>query len=312
MPQGPFGGPQPIGVVYITTMDRPDAALALAQLYGFQGKRESRIGSVCVTGAGFQAAVYCDILNRFYQPGPIRNGNQLLPVGLPVVKPFPPDPPMVRIAIDGKYDRTIKRVTDTSVPEAVIRNGVIFNAEAVMILSAPATYLAKSLDLQGVKELYKERVKRLVIVDAGATRQDAAALKRVESEFPSPIVWCKAETGEALLFPGARVETDFAWAPAHPVVDAYRAYKPMPYDAPSHDLAATFYATHPTSEFFTVEDKTLKVVAEKKDALIEKFVEYAAMKPVLPQQRMRPPSNAATTTTPPARPPAAVKPPEKK
>ena len=79
MPQNPFGGQQPIGVVYITTMDRPDAALALAQLYGFQGKRESRIGSVCVTGSGLQAAVYCDILARFYTPGPPRNANAPCP-----------------------------------------------------------------------------------------------------------------------------------------------------------------------------------------------------------------------------------------
>jgi hypothetical protein len=285
MPQGPFGGPQPIGVVYITSMDRPDAALALAQLYGFQGKRESRIGSVCVTGSGLQTAVYCDLVGRFYTPGPPRNGNQLLPIGLPALQPLPPDPPMIRTAIDGKYDRTIKRISDTSVPEAVIRNGVIFNAQAVMILSAPATYLAKSLDLLGVKDLYKQRVKRLVIVEAGATKQDAPALEKVVKEFPSPIVFCRADVGESLPFPGARIDKDFAWAIAHPVVDAYRAYKPMPYDAPAHDLAAAHYAVHPTSGFFTVEDRVLKLDPAKKDALVEKFVEYASAKPVTSNRR---------------------------
>ena len=304
MPQNPFGGQQPIGVVYITTMDRPDAALALAQLYGFQGKRESRMGSVCVTGSGLQAAVYCDIVNRFYTPGPPRNANQSLPVGLAAVDPLPPDPPMVRIAVDGKYDRSIKKLSDTSLAEAVIRNGVIFNAEAVMILSAPATYLARSLDLQGVKELYKERVKRLVIVETGATARDAVALKKVIDQFPAPIFFCKPEVGEALPFPGARIEKDFAWAPSHPVVDAYRAYKPMPYDVPSHDLAATWYAVHPADGFFTVEDRSLRLVADKKDALIEKFVEYAASKPVQPQQRFRPPANADTKPPVPPPPPA--------
>ena len=285
MPQGPFGGPQPIGVVYITSMDRPDAALALAQLYGFQGKRESRIGSVCVTGSGLQTAVYCDLVGRFFTPGPPRNGNQLLPIGLPAVQPLPPDPPMIRSAIDGKYDRTIKRISDTSLPEAVIRNGVIFNAEAVMILSAPATYLAKSLDLLGVKDLYKQRVKRLVIVEAGATMEDAPALEKVVKEFPSPIVFCRPEVGESLPFPGARIDKDFAWAIAHPVVDAYRAYKPMPYDAPSYDLAAAHYAVHPTSGFFTVEDRVLKLDPAKKDAVIEKFIEYASAKPVTSNRR---------------------------
>ena len=80
----------------------------------------------------------------------------------------------------------------------------------------------------------------------------------------------------------------------------------MPYDAPSHDLAATHYAIHPDSGFFTVEDRSLKLVPEKKDALIDQFVEYASAKPPAPQQRFRPPS-----TPTPARRDSAPKPPEK-
>jgi hypothetical protein len=285
MPQNPFGGKQPIGVVYITSMDRPDAALALAALYAFQQKRESRMGSVCVVGSGLQAAVFCDIVGRYFMLGPLRNANQVLPVGLAAADPLPPDPPMVRAAVDGSYVRSVKKVSDTSLPEAVIRNGVIFNAEAVMILSAPATTLARSLDLLGVRDLYKERVKRLVIVETGATARDAAALKKVVDEFPSPIVYCRPEVGDSLLFPAARVEN---FATPHPVADAYRAFKPMPYDAPTHDLAAVWYAVHPSDGFFQVVDGGLKVAPEKKDALVEKFVEYASMKPAAPQQRLRP------------------------
>jgi hypothetical protein len=57
MPQGPFGAKPPLGIIYNTSMNRPDAALALALLYGFEGKRESRMGSVCITGAGLNTAV---------------------------------------------------------------------------------------------------------------------------------------------------------------------------------------------------------------------------------------------------------------
>src|SRR4051794_20860640 len=98
MPQGPFGGQQPIGVVYITSMSRPDAALTLAELYASRGKREARVGSICVVGAGFGAAQYCDIVSRFYPPGPARNANQVLRVGLAPPEPLPPDPPMVKPA----------------------------------------------------------------------------------------------------------------------------------------------------------------------------------------------------------------------
>jgi hypothetical protein len=96
---------------------------------------------------------------------------------------------MIKAAVDGKYTRSIKRVSDTSLPEAVIRNGVIFNAEAVMILSARATYLAKSLDLEGVKDLYRQRVKMLVVVDSGEP-QDVPAMRKVLLEFPAPLVFC--------------------------------------------------------------------------------------------------------------------------
>ena len=58
-----FNGKQPLGVVYNTSMSRPDAALALALLYGFTGKREARIGSVCVNGSGLGAAIFCDVVS---------------------------------------------------------------------------------------------------------------------------------------------------------------------------------------------------------------------------------------------------------
>jgi len=306
MPQNPFGGPQPIGVVYITSMRRPDAALALAELYGFQGKREARIGSVCVVGAGIGAATFVDLVGRFYMPGPLRNANQVLPVGLAAVDPLPPDPPMVKAAVAGPYDRTVKKLSDTSLAEAVIRNGVIFNAEAAIVLSGPATVLAKALDLLGVKELFKERVKRLVIVDAGE-KQDAPALRKVLAEWPGPVFYCGKEVGDALPFPGERIAKDFAWSPSHPVVDAYRAAGVQ--DAPSYDLGAAHFAVHPDSKFFTLESgslavaddgsmkfaagsgkvQSLKLDSSKKAELVEAFVTLASAKPAAPQQRGRPP-----------------------
>jgi hypothetical protein len=60
-----------------------------------------------------------------------------------------------------QYVHSIERVSDTSLAEAVLLNVVIFNADAAIVLSAPATSLAKSLDLNNAKQVYKERVKRL-------------------------------------------------------------------------------------------------------------------------------------------------------
>src|SRR5581483_191203 len=104
MPQGRFGKP-PLGVIYNTSMNRPDAALALTALYGFEEKKESRMGSVCVVDAGLKTAMFCDMLGRVYKPGPTRNGNQELAVGLADVKPLPPDSPMVEAAVVRKNEK---------------------------------------------------------------------------------------------------------------------------------------------------------------------------------------------------------------
>ena len=75
-------------------------------------------------------------------------------------------------------------------------------------------------------------------------------------------MFCGRDVGEALLFPGAEIDKAFEWAPANPVADAYRAFKPMPYDAPSHDLAAVHYALHPASGFFTLSEPGTLSVAD--------------------------------------------------
>ena len=90
-----------------------------------------------------------------------------------------------------------------------------------------------------------------------ASRCDIAAAKRLFAEWQTPIVAVGSEVGEALPYPGASIEKDFAWAPVHPVVDAYRAVKPMPYDAPASALAAVLYAVHPDDGYFRVSDPAL-------------------------------------------------------
>jgi hypothetical protein len=312
--QSPFEGKQPLGVVYNTSMNRPDAAFALALLYGFQGRRESRMASVSVNGAGLGAAIFCDLVQRFYTPGPMRNANQVLMPGLAADVPLPADPVMVTAVVERKngsgepqYARSIKRVGDTSLPEAVIRNGVIFNADAVMILSARATYLARSLDLDGVIELYKQRVKMLVIVDSGAP-QDVPAMRKVLAEFAAPVIFCGREIGEALQFPGAGIDKDFAWATAHPIMDAYHAFRGGVYDFPSYDLAAALYAVHPDKEFFKLSEagnivlsddgsmkfapgpgkvRSLVLDPAQKENILQTFVEVSSAKPVVPAPRGR-------------------------
>jgi len=249
--------PPPTGAVYITAMQRPDAALALTMLYALADQRQARVGSVCVCGAGLETAVFCDIIGRFFVPNE-RNGNQALAVGLAVTDPMPPNPPMVAPAVARQnavgepfYRRGIHRVQDTSLAEAVIRNGVIFSAESVVVLSAPATWLARTLDLLGAKAEYIKRVKRLVIVDGVPVAQDLPALRRVLAEWPTPVFVCGHNVGAALATSTTALDQAFAGFDAHPAVDAYRAFRGLPYDVPLDDLAAVHFALKPDSGLFT-------------------------------------------------------------
>jgi hypothetical protein len=303
----------PIGIVYNTSMTRPDAALALAALYAGGTKGALRVCAVCVGGAGLETAIFCDVVNRFYVPGN-RSSNQAMPVGLASVVPMPPDPPMVKAATqrkkengDPQYLRAIRTLSDTSQAEAMLRNGVTFSPTSAMVLSAPSTWLARSLDLLGTKDLYRERVKRLVIVEAGVTGQDVPALRRILTEWPTPVVLVPRELGEQLQFTGANLDTLFNWAPAHPVVDAYKAFKAMPYDWPLHDLAALSYAVKPDGPFTLSEPGTLTVTPDNKIVLapgsgtarkltldpskraeaLETLIAMAATQPPPPPQRGR-------------------------
>src|SRR5436309_1789061 len=97
------GASQPDGIVYNTAMRSPDAALALAAFHTFAYKREAKVGAVCVAGAGLGAAVFCDIVARFYT-GAAKNGNEALAVGLATLTPLPPDSPMIAAVVDRKQD----------------------------------------------------------------------------------------------------------------------------------------------------------------------------------------------------------------
>ena len=252
-------------------MSRPDSALALAMLYALQSKGECRMGSICVEGSGLGAASFCDIVYRFYAPGPPKNANEVLPPGFAITGK--PDPPMIKTALASQYVHSVKKISDTSQAESVIRNGVSLNAESVIILSAPATSLAKSLDITGARDLYKERVKKLVIVDP----QDSPAMRRVMNEFPAPIVIVGKDVGEALPYPATSIANDFAWANGrHPVVDACIANS----DIPSYDMAAVLHAMRPTSSLFESP--------AQKDKIIATYIELATAKPVVPVKRPKP------------------------
>jgi hypothetical protein len=293
-------GKPAIGAVYDCDMSTIDDALALAMLYGLQGKGTLRVISVSVSKPNLKAAEYCDVLTRFYngEPGGFFGPT---PIGLALAPKMDPDAAMVLAPLAGKYSRGIQKLNDTADPVAQIRNALTaqFDQNAVVVLAGPATNLAGVLDLPGTKELIAKKVKLLCVTDFGG---NVAAARKMLAEWQSPIVHAPAELGNAILFPGASMEKDFAWSAAHPVVDAYKAYKPMPYDAPSWAMTAALYAARPAENDFKLSDPGTLSLADggvvrftpgpsgkhrqllldpaQKDKIVQTYTELVSAKPV--------------------------------
>jgi hypothetical protein len=282
MIQDPKQAASPLGVVYDTSMARADAALALAALYVTASRRQARVNGISVNGSGLAAAVFCDLVARFYTGTRVPSSNGVLPIGFDA-EAGAADPAMVERALartraDGQpqYARSVQHVTDTAAPDALLRNAITLTPETAVVLSAPATWLARSIALAGVAGQYERRVKRVVIVEAGDSDRDPAALRHVAG-LPVPIVFCGREVGESLRVPASRVAAGFAWAPAHPVADAVAATAPG--EVPLHDLAAMYFAVNPGSPFFTVQDRRLSVAPETAEACAAELLSAATSRP---------------------------------
>lgn len=278
----------PVGIVFDCDMGNAiDDALALAMLYGFAGKQEAeiRLASVSVTKSNLQAAAFCDALALFYRRASLdaleaAGGPKLpdyllrrrgLPIGYSDKGWMPDDSPMLAQPLartdsagEPLYPHGVESVKDTAMPGPLMRNALTaqHDQNCIVVLTGPASNLAELLDMPDAKPIIEAKVRRLVMV-GGAYREggpefnvesDIDATRRVLAEWPTPIVAAGHEAGRDLLYPAESIETDFAWAADHPVADAYRAYSPMPYDAPTWGLTAVLYAVRPEGGYFHLSD----------------------------------------------------------
>jgi hypothetical protein len=327
--QFPGQAKPPAGIIFDSAMSRIDDALALALLYGFDGKNEARVISVSVSRPDLRAAAFCDAVGRFYAgsvSGAFGGFGRTLPIGLAGGGKEAEDVPMLSAPLarqdaQGKavYEHEIRTINDTAEVAALMRNALTaqYDQNAIVVLTGPATNLVKVLDLPGVKDLISRKVRFLSVV-AGAypdgppevnVRADIPAARKLLAEWPTPIVAAGYEVGEALPFPGVSIEKDFAWSTAHPVVDAYRAYRAMPYEASTWALAAVLYAVRPQEGYFKLsgpgtigvlgdgrsrfvaspegKHRYLMVDPAQKDRIIKTYTEVASAKPVPRQPRIR-------------------------
>jgi inosine-uridine nucleoside N-ribohydrolase len=142
------------------------------------------------------------------------------------------------------YRQVLSQMPDNSV--TIVSVG--FSTNLARLMDTPADEYSP---LTG-KELVAKKVKELITMAGHTTNvnfheynvmKDPAAAKKVFEEWPTKVVTSPFEVGIAIQYPGASIENDFTWAEGgHPMVEAYKAYLPMPYDRPCWDPAALVYA----------------------------------------------------------------------
>jgi hypothetical protein len=303
-----FGGQAkpPVGVIFDSAMGNTiDDPLALALLYGLQGKNESRVVGVSTSKPSLSSAEFCDVLVRFYtgEPGPF---GAALPIGLNTRGKDTGDSPMIAAVLGKPYPRTIHRLNDTADPVADIRNALSaqFDQNAIVVMTGPATNLAGLLALPEGKELIARKVRHLAIAPwHGPTAPwDAASAAKLFAEWPTPILAAPKEVGDQLLFPAAALAKEFAWAAAHPIVDAWHGLQETPQDAPSWSVTAALYAIRPSEKYFTLSEPgnisasadgrtqftpaaggrhhSLVFDPAQKERVLQAYVELASTKPV--------------------------------
>jgi hypothetical protein len=314
------------GVFFDTDFATIDSVLAVGLLYGLQGKNNCRVAIVTVSRPNLAVVGFADAVERFYR-GPAGNFAQVPPVGMATTgSPGETSPafilPFRKKKPDGTpvYRNEVRSVIDTGDPITLIRNYLEaqYDGNAIFVLSGPATNLAAALAFPGLKETIAAKVKYLVVAGgafpSGAPeahiKADIPAARKVFAEWPTPIIASGYEVGAALDFPGASIDREFAAAVTdNPIADAYRAWRPMPYDAPSWAMAASLYAARPNEGYFKLSGPgTIRVHddggtsftasdqgrhqylvndLEQKDRILRAYVELASAKPV-PRQRFRP------------------------
>jgi len=244
-----------------------DDALALAELHALENRGEVHLLAVTITKDNPWAPVFVDLLNTFYgRPG--------IPIGI-VKNGKTPD--------DGNYTRVVATMQEpgggllyshilhegAELPDAVALLRKILAAQrdgsVVIVQVGFSTNLARLLDSKPDNnsvlagwELAARKVGLLSIM-AGDFREhrkeynivtDIPSAQKLFREWPGPIAVSGFEIGESIKYPARNIASDFGYRKHHPLVDAYRAYKSMPYDEPLWDPTAVLYAVRPDGGYF--------------------------------------------------------------
>ena len=270
----------PIGIAFDGDLgNRIDAVLAVAMLNGLAAKGEARRISLSVSRPSLEVRAARRRGRRLLRGRADRRsgggvgGNPEGMIGMPEGASASDDAPPLAATARRRRPPTARRSTrapssgllDTAESAVLIRNMLLAQNDGNAThrarragdgprAAARPVRLAAADCGEGASSWWSRRARFRPGRRTPSIKADVAAARKLFAEWPTPLVAVGSEVGAALPYPGASIEKDFAWSPAHPVVDAYRAFKPMPYDAPAAALAAVLYAVHPDDGYFKLSE----------------------------------------------------------
>jgi inosine-uridine nucleoside N-ribohydrolase len=265
----------PVRIVYDTDVGNDvDDAIGLAVLHALETRGECRLLAVTISKDNRYSAPFVSLFNAYY-------GRPDIPIGVVRNGKTPEDGNYTKAVVSMKkadgsplYPR---RVEDPSgLPDAVTLLRRVLAAEedgAVTIVQVGfSTNLARLLEsgpdgasaLSG-RELVTRKMALLVLM-AGQfptgnpeynVKTDVPAAEKLFSAWPGTIVTSGGEVGASIQYNPDRLATEFRYAEHHPLVDSYRAYRPMPYAEQLWDPSAVLYAVRPYPAYFSLSPEGL-------------------------------------------------------
>ena len=258
---------QPRALLFDSSLDGDiDQVLALAMLFGLEGKRQVRVGSLSTSQFNLPIARFIDLVARFYGSGRGSAIGMSNAGAQTDTVPSMVDAALRKTGAEGKpaYNRALSTVNDSADAVALIRNALSAQTDrnAAVVLAGRPTNLTALTDLPDGRTWISKKAAVLAIVggrfDGGTpdpvVRADVAGFRKLLADWPGPVVMAGTELSDALPFPGKTIDEGFTWTANHPVVDAYRAFRAMPYDAPSRTLAALLHAASPDERYFDLSE----------------------------------------------------------
>lgn len=255
----------PVRVILDTDMGNDvDDPLALDMLYKAMDRGQIDLIGILSNKNGLSSARFIDMMNTWYgypaiPVGRVSDGVKVHDTGNYADKVcdsgiFP------RSRQDEQYGEAVglyRRLLAASPDSSVVIVSVGFSTNLGRLLESSGD---ENSPLDGIELVRRKVISCSVMAGSFGPKpraefnvvHDIPNAKRFFALCPVPFAVVSLELGKTVDYPGASIENDFAWAAEHPVVEAYKAYRALPYDRPSWDMMSVLYVLRP--EMFTVSE----------------------------------------------------------